>query len=243
MLPGITTEQMIEVDRIMMQDYNIPVELMMEHAGVNFAGFATEVSDSARFVVVAGSGNNGAGGITAARKLIGWGHSVIVVLPKGKVNLRKTAVEQLERVLQIAPNTPIIEDLQLLPDYLPRSTVLDAYIGYGFRGILDDRSQEVLGMLQRHKRVISLDSPSGVNTTTGENQGGLRPVATLTLAFPKEGLWKAGAEALGKLYVVDIGVPKVVFTEKLGIKWQNIEELDKLYESFTQQPCVDLSGV
>lgn len=236
MIPGITTEQMIKVDRIMMKDYGIPVELMMEHAGVNFARFAVTQGDS--YVVVAGNGNNGAGGLTAARKLIGWGCNVVIALPKGRTKLRKTASEQLDRVLEIASTTTIIEDMQELQNYLQKKlVVLDAYIGYGFQGHLDQQSIEVLELLQKNT-VISLDAPSGMNTTTGENLGGLHSRATLTLAFPKRGL-----STVENLFVVDIGIPKVVFAEMLGIKWNSSShsKLDRLYEIFTQRPYVALS--
>jgi NAD(P)H-hydrate repair Nnr-like enzyme with NAD(P)H-hydrate epimerase domain len=36
-LPGISREQMVEVDWIMIEELGLPVELMMEHAGVNLA--------------------------------------------------------------------------------------------------------------------------------------------------------------------------------------------------------------
>ena len=43
-LPGITKEQMAEVDRIMVEDFKIPVELMMELAGLNLAILALNLS-------------------------------------------------------------------------------------------------------------------------------------------------------------------------------------------------------
>ncbi|MHA1526114.1 MAG: NAD(P)H-hydrate epimerase, partial [Promethearchaeota archaeon] len=63
-LPGITREQMKEVDRIMVEEYHIPVELMMEHAGLNLARLAVKYSKESgnKYIVVAGSGNNGGGG-------------------------------------------------------------------------------------------------------------------------------------------------------------------------------------
>ena len=73
-LPGITRNQMREVDRLMMEEYHIPVELMMEHAGLNLARLAVRLSNgnSRIFQVIAGSGNNGGGGLVAARRLAFW---------------------------------------------------------------------------------------------------------------------------------------------------------------------------
>ena len=43
-LPGITKEQMAEVDRVMVEDFKIPVELMMELASLNLAILALNLS-------------------------------------------------------------------------------------------------------------------------------------------------------------------------------------------------------
>ena len=41
-LPGITKDQMQEVDRLMIEEYQVPIELMMEHAGLNLARLAVK---------------------------------------------------------------------------------------------------------------------------------------------------------------------------------------------------------
>ena len=84
-LPGLTKEQMIEVDRIMTEDYNVPLELMMENAGLALARIAAKYLDSVEksIGIVVGSGNNGGGGLVAARRLHNWGFDVHVIIPKG----------------------------------------------------------------------------------------------------------------------------------------------------------------
>ncbi|NVM45752.1 MAG: hypothetical protein HWN79_12630 [Candidatus Lokiarchaeota archaeon] len=70
-LPGVTREEMTEVDRIMVEDFKIPVELMMELAGFNLAKLALKLSNNnySNYIIIAGSGNNAGGGIVAARRL------------------------------------------------------------------------------------------------------------------------------------------------------------------------------
>jgi NAD(P)H-hydrate epimerase len=65
---------MIEIDRIMIEEYDIPVELMMEHAGLNLARLSIIKSNEniSRDIIIAGSGNNGGGGMVAGRKLNSW---------------------------------------------------------------------------------------------------------------------------------------------------------------------------
>ena len=63
-LPGLASSQMVEVDRIMMVELEVPVDLMMEHAGNNLARLCVTLSPTRDgvFRVIAGSGNNGGGG-------------------------------------------------------------------------------------------------------------------------------------------------------------------------------------
>ncbi len=67
-VPYITTEQMIEVDRAMMEDYRIELKQMMENAGRNLAHLARELfldgdPRDRTVVVLAGTGGNGGRGV------------------------------------------------------------------------------------------------------------------------------------------------------------------------------------
>ncbi len=66
---------------------------------------------------------------------------------------------------------------------------------------------------------MALDVPSGLDATKGVV---FAPVivaaATLTLALPKEGLRRPGAERyVGELYLADIGVPPGLYTQLLAV--------------------------
>ena len=80
-LPGITREQMIQVDRLMEQR-GISLLLMMENAGLNLARLAFLMSKpTTSYIVIAGSGGNAGGGMVAARRLAAWGCKVDIFLP------------------------------------------------------------------------------------------------------------------------------------------------------------------
>jgi NAD(P)H-hydrate epimerase len=84
-IPYLTTEQMIEVDRVMIEDFGIELVQMMENAGRALAHLAR-----ARFLggdpldkqvtVVAGTGGNGDGALVCARRLHSWGARVKVLM-------------------------------------------------------------------------------------------------------------------------------------------------------------------
>jgi NAD(P)H-hydrate epimerase len=76
-VPWITTDQMIEVDRAMMEDYSIVLLQMMENAGRCLAILARrrflQDSPKGRTVwVLAGTGGNGGGALACARRLACW---------------------------------------------------------------------------------------------------------------------------------------------------------------------------
>ncbi len=68
--------------------------------------------------------------------------------------------------------------------------------------------------------VLALDTPSGLNTTTGiPGNPCSRATATMTLALPKIGLMTPQAKPfVGDLYLADIGVPPELYAApSLGI--------------------------
>ena len=63
-------------------------------------------------------------------------------------------------------------------------------------------------------QVVALDIPSGIDASTGDAPTNhVRATATMTLALPKTGLH---ADAVGELWVSDIGIPRTVF-ERAGV--------------------------
>src|SRR6516225_7224244 len=79
-VPALTTDQMREVDRAMVEDLHIELMQMMENAGRSLAQLAIARFAPARVTVLAGPGGNGGGGLVAARHLLNRGRTVSVVL-------------------------------------------------------------------------------------------------------------------------------------------------------------------
>lgn len=83
----LTTSQMIEVDRAMIEDYHIDLVRMMENAGRNLAHLARERfldgdPRRRRVVVLTGTGGNGGGAFVAARRLHNYGADVAILSTK-----------------------------------------------------------------------------------------------------------------------------------------------------------------
>lgn len=207
-LPDVTTAQMREIDRVMIEDLGISLVQMMENAGRSLADLAMLVAPStspSSCVVLAGPGGNGGGGLVAARHLANRGIDVEVVLaaPDRLAEVPRRQLGILERM-----GVPIVEE----PG--EAELVIDAVIGYGVEGDPRGRAGELIAWANaRHGFVLSLDGPSGLDLTTGRiGQPCVLADATMTLAAPKRGL-RLAPGVVGTLYAADISVPPGVFVD------------------------------
>jgi NAD(P)H-hydrate epimerase len=202
---AVTAAQMREVDRIAVEETGPNLYQMMENAGRNLAALAIRLLGSEwrdeRIVVLAGTGGNGGGGICGARHLANRGGDVLMVVSDA-TNLREVPAQQLATYRGT-------DGRVLGPDKLgdlDPSFILDAVIGYSLSG---PPQGPVLHMIEWALReeapVVSLDVPSGIDSTTG-GAPGIHVVAahTMTLALPKTGL---DGVAVGDLWLADIGIP------------------------------------
>jgi NAD(P)H-hydrate epimerase len=203
-LGWLSEKQMIEVDRVMIEDLNIELIQMMENAGRNLARVVLNLFKPASVIVYAGSGGNGGGGLVAARHLANAGVEVAITLTRQADQLSGVPGHQLD-ILQrmgITTTAPGHSDV-----------AIDALIGYSLRGAPTGHTAALIEQIPRTAdAVVSLDTPSGLNVTTGEVPGVVVVAdATLTLALPKLGLREASE--VGELYVGDISVPPQVMNQ------------------------------
>lgn len=215
-VPAVTTDQMREVDRIATEETGPNLFQMMENAGRNLALLTMEILgkewDQAKIVVLAGSGGNGGGGICAARHLANHGANVTLCL---------TTPDRLGEVpafqYRIFQSTPGKEVNQKFLGDGAVGLILDALIGYSLRssprGAVAESIQWANGT---NAPILSLDVPSGVDSTTGQAPGEfIKAHRTMTLALPKTGLLP---EKTGNLILADIGIPAETY-RRLGLTY------------------------
>ncbi len=221
--PYVTTDQMIEVDRAMIEDYGIDLVRMMENAGralahLARARFLAGDPQGRHVVVLAGTGGNGGGVLVAARRLHNYGAQVTALVTKPDGWLTPVARDQLAILRNMGVTIGGADDAGHVAT---ADVVLDGLIGYSLRGAPRDAAAVLIRWANEQKApVLSLDAPSGIDATTGMV---FDPVvdatATMTLALPKEGLRNAGIERnVGELYLADISVPPELYERFLGIK-------------------------
>jgi NAD(P)H-hydrate epimerase len=208
-VPAVTAEQMREVDRIMVEDLHIELVQMMENAGRNLAQLTISAFAPTTATVLAGPGGNGGGGLVAARHLANRGVEVRVVLAQPAERMAPVPAHQLDILRRMTVKTGA--------DPAPADVTVDALLGYSIQGDPRGRAAELIEWVNAQPApVLALDSPSGLDVTTGRaGTPCVRAAATMTLALPKTGL-RRGASEVGRLYVADISVPPVVY-QRLGL--------------------------
>ena len=219
---------MIEVDRLMMEEYHIDLVQMMENAGRCLAVLLKERFfngdvDRKRIVVMAGTGGNGGGALVAARRLHNWGAHVQVFTTSGANDFAPVPKHQYAILKRIGVPIALADELDKVGEI---DAILDGIIGYSLHG---DPRGSAASMIRwaniQSVPVVALDTPSGLDLTSGKlYEPIIKATATLTLAMPKAGLFSAEARVtIGELYLGDISVPSELYREKtLGLYPTNI---------------------
>lgn len=212
-LPWLSVAQMIEVDRIMIEDLGITLVRMMENAGRGLAELTRRLAggtEGLSVAVMVGGGGNGGGGMVAARHLANAGADVTVCPAVDVDRMSPVAAEQaaILRAMGIRfshdPAGPASAD-----------HVVDALLGYSGRGEPRGRVAELVRAAEG-RRIIALDSPTGLDLTAGRAcSPGVTAEATLTLAAPKSGL--SVPAVVGDLWLADISVPSGVWS-RMGLR-------------------------
>ena len=164
-----------------------------------------------------GNGNNGGGGLVAARRLAAWGYSVYLdIFTKLTKDL---VVAQLERALIFGAKNENIQN----PDLW-----IDAYLGFSQRLPLNNSLLQIIEEANNSSAIkVSLDIPTGFlgNTDVPFFQAD----KILTLAAPKKMLYNLNKNI--DIFIADLGIPKEVYkkfgAEPLPFHKDNIVKLKR----------------
>jgi len=223
----VTAAQMAEVDRSAVEEFGITLLQMMEQAGSHLADVVRMEAGGdlldRRVVVAVGPGNNGGGGLVAARHLANRGAKVRVVLARPALRMAEAARHHLATLIAMGIHCCVatydLTDDELEHVLANADVVVDAVLGYRIHDAPRGEAERLIGFIVRAGRpVVSLDLPSGMDPDTGEAAGiAITATATLTLALPKPGLFQGeGPDRAGRVYLADIGLPEALYAG-LGI--------------------------
>lgn len=204
---------------------------LMENAGravaeVVLARLGNDL-DAHKIVVLCGKGNNGGDGLVAAHYLSNAGARVTVYytqLPdETDVKIKRLREKSVFLVNAAQDSAANHQRWRALNNLLNSATVvIDAVFGTGARWPLGGPGAELLkeaGSIitacSPRPFVVAVDCPSGLNCDTGALDAVALPAdLTVTFAAAKRGHFAfPGADALGELLIVDIGIPPKLLTQ------------------------------
>jgi len=208
--PFFSRDALREIDRISVDQYNIPSIVLMENAARGAADIVLRKTntDVKKIVcILCGSGNNGGDGYAVARHLCNAGCAVRILQcsdPKSKDAITNASI-------CIAMNIPITrwgESIKYEP-----SLLLDCMFGTGLdRNIQGDYAHIIHWCNAEQAPCIALDIPSGMECDSGLVLGCcIEAILTITFVGMKLGFRHAAAmKFLGEIIVVDIGCPQAL---------------------------------
>jgi hydroxyethylthiazole kinase-like uncharacterized protein yjeF len=227
MMKVISAEAMRSAERLAMENCGVSGLALMEAAGRNCAEVILSGSggeEGRRAVVIAGKGNNGGDGYVIARYLgeRGWRVRVFVLSCREEISGdAKTNLDMLDT--DVVTFCPDAGDLAKHSDLLRSAdVVVDAIFGIGLRSVVAGVHVGAIQLINSSPgRVVAVDIPSGVDSTTGRILGvAVRADMTVTFAFAKVGhVLYPGAEHTGILKIVEIGLPEEVINSVEGFEF------------------------
>ncbi len=211
--PQVSAAQMQQLMMLATGKYALDERVLIEHTGRNLARLVELKGGDGPVLVVAGRGNNGSGGLAAARMLAARGRRVWVVPTHEVGNYSGTPREQLD----LLDNFDGVRVRTSLPK-MKFSCVVDAAIGTHLEGPPRGRTLDVITVINNMSGscIISLDVPTGMYVDDGSTPGAVvEATYTMAVALPKRGVAPGGH--VGELLVGDIGIPPQLYDD-LGLE-------------------------
>ena len=206
-------EQVRAMERYAIETLELSGTVLMERAGAAaFARLQQHWPDASRICVVCGTGNNGGDGFVIARLAKEAGLRVAVMQVGDSSKLQGDALAAAQR-LQSVEIIPCDYDRQNL---LTCDVVVDAILGIGISGLVQDEYQQVIQSINSSGRpVLAVDVPSGLNIDSGEVAGvAIKADLTVTFIGIKRGLYCADAfEHTGQCVLETLNLPSEVYQQ------------------------------
>ena len=244
----VNSREMKQYDTNTTEHFKVPSLLLMERAALAaFEEIKRLCPESHRFLIVCGTGNNGADGLALSRMLYLDGQAVQTVL----IGDKKKETAQCKKQLEIlsAYGIPVLEaipenvayDVIRLPseasvdkdhEAMLHDIIVDAVFGVGLsrnvEGIFAETIEKMNGLPGKK---IALDMPSGISADTGAVLNcAFRADYTITFAYEKVGMHLfPGNEYTGEIVTKQIGITDESFLErKPGVTALEREDLKQL---------------
>jgi len=222
---ALKRDEVREIDRKAIEEYEIPGLILMENAGRNVAEEILKGlsgPNKARVAIFCGKGNNGGDGFVIARHLHNKGVNASIYLTTKVSNILddgdagtnlKIIMNMKLRIKELLT----LQDIEEIEKELQGCDVIvDAIFGTGLRGEVREPSRSLIEKInETNLTIISVDIPSGLSCDEGIVLGAaVKATRTVTFVSPKTGFFKGeGKKYTGELIVSDISVPKELISK------------------------------
>ena len=196
-------DELNSLDKRCYTKFALSEDILMEHASNAMASYISKnYANKKSILIVCGSGNNGADGVTLAR-LLYKKYKIKLYLPFGtKSNMSQIQFKRIE-LLGIKPIKKIKK----------ADIIVDCLFGTGLNKNLNEQSIQIIKKLNLKKSIkIACDIPSGINCLGQISTLVFKADITITMGALKTSLFQDVAkDYVGKIMVANLGVQRKIY--------------------------------
>ncbi len=203
--------QVRELDRIAIEEFNIPSFTLMQRAAeAAFKEIQQSWPNVSRIIVLVGTGNNGGDGYVIASLALTANIATQVIQVGDHTKLQGDAKKAHDLFVEKGGKCEVFDDLA----YSDCDVIVDALLGTGLTRMVEGNYAKAIGRANQHSApILSVDIPSGLNADNGLAMG-IAAVAQVTVTFVgmKLGLLTAaGREYSGKIIFNHLEISEKVY--------------------------------
>ncbi len=205
------------LDKRCYDEFNLSEDILMEHAAYSIKQYISDnFSNDKTILIVCGTGNNGADGITLARLLYKT-YDVKLYIPFSVKS--KMAKLQLSRVEKLG--------LQRVNYICSCDIAVDCLFGTGLKSEMNSISTEIISLLNRLDAFkIACDIPSGINKDGLILNLAFKADLTITMGALKTALFSDMVkDYIGDIIVCNLGIHRDLYEAKSNIHLLEISDL------------------
>ena len=196
-------DEVRSLDKRAIEEFHLTEDILMENASLGLKNYITKkFKKNSSILIVCGSGNNGADGISLARLLQKKFEVSLYLVNEPKTEIGKL---QLKRAKSINVN--------FVNEIFQADIIVDCLFGTGLNKKLDENSVSLINSLNSFNSFkIACDIPSGLNSLGQVIQTAFKADITITMGALKTALLSDIAkDFVGKIKVATLGVENELF--------------------------------
>jgi ADP-dependent NAD(P)H-hydrate dehydratase / NAD(P)H-hydrate epimerase len=196
-------DEVNSLDKRCYEKFLLSEDLLMEHAASSMASYIRENHSSCKSIlIVCGSGNNGADGITLARLLHKKFDVKLYLASNPKSSMAQLQFQRVEAL-----------KIEIINELFEADIIVDCLFGTGLNKPLDEKSTNLIKTINLYNSFkLSCDIPSGINNLGQIEKIAFEADVTITMGALKTSLFTDIAkDYVGKIIVADLGVEREVY--------------------------------